>query len=66
MGAFALAVAAAVGVLVAAGEENAVDPPTALGVGPAVDVALRAECVAAGPQATRMSIRLDDTTKSRR
>ncbi|MFZ0181341.1 MAG: hypothetical protein WAL84_15955, partial [Candidatus Dormiibacterota bacterium] len=64
--AFAVAAAVAVGVLVAAGEENAVGPPTALEVGPAVDAALKAGCVAAGPQATRMSIRLDDTTKSRR
>jgi hypothetical protein len=66
VGALAFAVAVAIGVLVPAGEENAVDPPSTLVVGPAVDVALTAECVAAGPQATRMSIRLAVTTKSRR
>ena len=66
MGAFAFAMAVAVGALVAAGDENAVGPPSTLEVGPAVDVALPAECVAAGPQATRMSVRLAVATKSRR
>src|ERR1700686_3228760 len=46
MGALAFAVAVAVGVLVGAGDENAVGTPSALGVGPAVDVALPARCVA--------------------
>ena len=66
LGVFALAVAVAAGALVPVGVDAGVCSSVALGVGLPEGLGLTARCVAAGPQATRTSIRLADTTKSRR